>query len=75
MFVAGIEKFLAVSCGAAKVHTQHGVAAIGKELRVSVVAPEVTTPWSAVGEHDRGQVLAKNAFGQREVGRDLEPVG
>src|SRR4029077_12563770 len=44
LFVAGIEKFLAVSRRSTEVHAQHGVTAIGEELRVPVVAPEVTGP-------------------------------
>ena len=73
--VARIEELLAVAGGAAEVRHQHRVPAIGEELRHRIVAPVVARPRSAVRHHQRGQSLRRQALRQRQVGRNLQPVG
>ena len=74
LLVAGVEELLAVAGRAAEVRLQHRVAAIGEELREVVEAPAVARPRAAVRQHDRRQVLRRDALGQRQERRDLEPV-
>ena len=57
--VAGVEELLAVAGGAAEVRHQHGVAAIGEELRQGVVAPDIARPRTAVRDHQRRQALGR----------------
>ena len=44
LLVAGVQELLAVAGRAAEVRLQHGVAAVGEELREAVVAPGVAAP-------------------------------
>ena len=74
LLVAGVQELLAVAGRAAEVRLQHGVAAVGQELREVVEAPGVARPRPAVRQHDERQVLRRHALRQREEGRDLQPV-
>ena len=49
-WLPAFEEFLAITGGGAEVRAQHRIAAVGKELRVSVVAPGIAAPRPAVRE-------------------------
>ena len=55
--VAGVEELLAVSGGAAVVHLEHRVAAVGEPLRVGAVTPCVARPRAAVHEEHEREAL------------------
>ena len=73
--IAGIEKFLAVTRGTAKVGHQYHIATICEELSQRVVAPVVASPRSAVRQHKRGKIFGCNAPGQQQICWNFQPIG
>src|SRR6266508_3536639 len=74
LFVAGVQKLLAVSYRAAEVRLQHRVTAIRPELSEWIVAPTIARPRSTMRENHDRQILRRGALRQREVSRNLEPI-
>ena len=71
---AGFPELAAIAGGAAEVHLQHAVAAVGQKLHFGVVAPDVACPRAAVRVDDAGQVFGLAAHWQREVAVDRQAV-
>ena len=68
-------KLLAITSRAAKVRLQHSVTAIGEKLSERVVAPRIAAPRvRRAGYDNRGQVLCRDAFRQRQVSGNLQSV-
>ena len=59
---------------AAEIHLQHGVAAIGQELDLRIVAPAVARPRAAVRVNHHWQILRLPSRREREVAVDREAV-
>src|SRR6185295_9966899 len=74
LFVAGIQKFLAVASRCAKVRLQDRITAVSKELCERVVAPAVSSPWTTVRNDDCRKILCFHPLWQCEISRDLQTV-
>ena len=73
--IAGVEEFLPVARRAAKIRHEHGIAAIGEELRQRIVAPLVAHPRSAVRNKQRRQTLRRQPLRQGQISGDFQAVG
>ena len=69
-----VREALAEAGRAAVVDLQHGVAAVGQELGLGVVAPRVAGPRPPVHHQHRGQVAGLGVEGQRQVRPERQAV-
>ena len=72
--IAGIQIFFAIPGRPAKINLQHGVPAIGQPLRVTIEAPGVAAPRSAVNQHDHGQVMRRFARRSGEIAVNFHAI-
>src|SRR5437870_26470 len=75
LMIAGVEKFLAVTSGTAKVRHQHRVATVCEELGQCIVAPVVASPRSAVRQRQRRKIFGCNTLGQHQICWNFQPIG
>src|SRR5260370_41756946 len=54
---------------------QDSVAAVGEKLSESPISPGVARPRAAVRKNHYRKIFGRNTLGQRQVGRDLQPIG
>src|SRR6185312_5042430 len=65
--VSAVNKFLAVSGGAAEIHAQDRVTPVSEKLRIGIEAPNIPAPGATMGENNGGKILGRHSLRQREV--------